>query len=898
MALAPGTRLGPYEVGVPLGAGGMGEVYRARDTRLDRQVAIKILPSHLSSDPKRKQRFEREAKTVSSLNHPNICVLHDVGEQEGTGYLVMECIEGETLAKRLEKGPLPLELVLKYSEQIADALDRAHRSGVIHRDLKPGNIMLTVSGVKLLDFGLAKPIVEAFEGGQTLTQSPETKGPLTAEGTILGTMQYMSPEQLEGKETDARSDVFSFGAVVYEMATGMPAFRGKSQASVIAAILEREPPLISASQPTTPVGLDALVKTCLAKDANERWQSIHDVKLQLKSITTAAVAGKTTQVYAQHGIGVRERWAWSAGFLMLLVLAGALYFRKPGTATQPLWANIAAPEHTRFSYFAGPVTVSPDGKKLAFVAASEQGKEDIWIRALDSPNAMELQGTEGASYPFWSPDSRAIGFFSSGKLRRVDAAGGPILTICDAAGTRGADWNQEGTILFSGTWTPIFRVPASGGTPVPVTSPKRTALSHRWPHFLPDGRHFLYLQANFSTGSGESASVYVGSLDSNETKFLLSARTNVSYFDGHLLYMRERTLVAQPFDLKKLEITGDSFPVAENVQFSDLVWGGVFSVSQTGILAYQGGASRANSQLLVFNRKGTQLRRIGEPADYGAVRVAPDGQRLVADVLDDAAANYQVNVWTHNNWTKLSFGPSRSTYPVWSPDGNRILFSANPRGPYDIFVKAANGSGSEEKLYENDSSKMTTSWSPDGKFVAYNVLSTDTRRVEIWILPMTGERKPLPFLQARYNIGSGRISPDGKWIAYVTDETGRANVYVTLFPSGKGKWQVSTAEGGSMVRWRGDSKELFYLSGTGELMAAEVNGNGQEFQVKTPQALFRMALKTGPSRYDLSSTSEQIGYDVMPDGQEFVVNSPVEGSVSPITLATNWKPIRKGEPVR
>jgi Tol biopolymer transport system component len=877
----------------------MGEVYRARDTRLNRQVAIKILPAHLSNDLTRKQRFEREAKAISSLNHPNICVLHDVGEQDGTNYLVMECIEGETLAKRLEKGPLTLEQVLKYGEQIADALDRAHRSGVIHRDLKPGNIMLTKSGVKLLDFGLAKPMAEAFVSGQTLSQSPGRSGELTAEGAILGTMQYMSPEQLEGKETDARSDLFSFGAVIYEMATGMVAFRGKSQASVIAAVMDYEPPLISTSQPLSPPPLDTLVKTCLAKDLNERWQSIHDVKLQLRTISEYAPAPTTggREVGAARGMGGRERWLWAAGILALLALTGALYYRRAYGITEMVWANITAPEHTRFSYFAGPVTVSPDGKRLAFVAASEQGKETIWVRALDEANAVELVGTDGASYPFWSPDSRSLGFFSSGKLRRIDAAGGPVLTICDASGPRGGSWNQEGTIIFSGTWTPVNKVSASGGTPTPITKPSAQSRSHRWPYFLPDGRHFLYLDANFSAGSVESASVYVASLDSPESTLLFHARSNAAYFDGHLLYMREQTLIAQPFDLKKLEVKGDSFPIAENVQFSDLVWAGVFSVSSTGILAYQGGASQINSQLLMFDRKGTVIKRIGDPADFATVRVSPDGQKIVADIHDFTAGNYQLHVWSHNTWTKLTFGAARTTYPVWSPDGNRIMYSTNERGPYDLYVKSSNGTGTAEKLWESDASKMGTSWSPDGKYGVFNVLSADKRRVEMWAIPMNGDHKPFPVLQTGYNVGQGRFSPDGKWLAYVGDESDRANVYVTPWPEGKGKWQVST-EGGSMVRWRGDSKEVFYLSSSGELKACEVDGTGQDFRAGAPQTLFRMVLKTGPSRYDLSSTSEQIGYDVMPDGKAFVVNSPGEGSASPITLVTNWKPVRKGEAVK
>ena len=886
MVLNSGRKLGPYEIQSPLGAGGMGEVYRARDTRLERTVAIKILPAQLSSEPVRKQRFEREAKTISSLNHPHICVLHDVGHQDGIDYLVMECVEGETLAKRLEKGPLPLNQVLTYGAQIADALDASHRNGVVHRDLKPGNIMLTAAGVKLLDFGLAK-LASPLASGAALTAEATQTTPVTEPCAILGTFPYMSPEQLEGKEADARSDIFALGVVLYEIATGKRAFEGKSQATVIAAILTQHPPPISQLQPMSPPALDLLVKACLAKDPNERWQTAHDVRLQLECIAEAAPT-QASAASRTKTLNTRERIAWLAGALVLLAMLAASYLQRPATATDPTWSYIVAPERTTFSYFAGPVTVSPDGRRLAFVASTPEGKETIWVRALDSPNGQELPGTEGASYPFWSADSRFLGFFAGGKLRTIEASSGPVLTVCDAQGTRGGTWNRNGTILFSGTWTPVYRVSASGGVPVPITTPNAPALSHRWPYFLPDGRHFLYLEANFSAGSVESASVHVASLDSTENKLLLHARSNVAYFNGYLLFLRERTLMAQPFDVKELRTTADAFPIAGHVQFNDLVWGGVFSVSENGVLAYQGAATLANSQLLMFDRKGTQLKRFGEPADFNFHMISPDGQKLVASILDPSASNYQLWVWSRSSWTRLTFGAWRDAFPVWSPDGSRILFASNRKGSYDLYAKPSNGMGNEQLLLESTLSKFPTSWSPDGLYVACNINSLDKRRVEVWILPLFGDRKPFAFLQADSNIGDARFSPDGRWMAYAADESGRVNVYVTSFPDRKGKWQVSS-EGGSMPRWRRDAKELFYLSSAGQIMAAEVSGSGPEFRVGTVHPLFHALLKTGPSHYDLTATSTQIGYDVSPDGQSFVVNSPASDTVPPITLVTNWR---------
>jgi serine/threonine protein kinase/Tol biopolymer transport system component len=889
MTLTSGTKLGPYEVVSPLGAGGMGEVYRARDTRLDRTVAIKILPVHLSSNPEAKQRFEREARAISSLNHPSICTLHDVGHQDGVDYLVMEFLEGETLADRLVKGPLPAEQVLKYGIEICEGLEKAHRGGVTHRDLKPGNVMLTKTGAKLMDFGLAKPSSQSHApaSGLTLT-SPVASRPLTQQGMIVGTFQYMSPEQIEGKEADARSDIFALGAVLYEMATGKRAFEGKTTTSVIAAVLERDPQPISAVQPMFPRTLDSVVKTCLEKDPEERWQSAHDVKVQLKSIATSAGPLETRATRQ-----IREPLIWIAAVAVALMIATAVYFRSPQSAAQPVWSSILAPENTSFAYFAGPVAVSHDGRALTFVATNSGGQDMVWVRPLGDLKARVLAGTEGASNPFWSADDRSIGFFAGGKLKTTDAGGGPVVTICDVTGSRAGTWSQRGVILFAATWGAIYRVPNSVGTPEAITTLDRSRgeMSHRWPYFLPDGHHFLYFAANFSGGRAESAAVLLGDLDSKESKLLFHARSNAAYMPGYILFVRDRTLMAQPFDEKRLEIRGQPFPVAEQVQYDELSWRGIFSSSFNGVLAYQGGNTGANSRLVVLDRAGKQVETIGTPGDFTTHRISPDGQRLAVGVLDASVGNYKLWLYdlSRDKQTRLTFGSGRTLFPVWAPDGGRVGFASNQSGIYQLAEKRSDGMGNEEPILDSDTSKYPTAWSTDGRFIAYNTTAPGKYAMELWIVPRFGERKPYSFLQGSFNVGQGQFSPDGRWLAYSSDESGRPEVYVTPFPAGGSKWQVSVA-GGTSPRWRRDDKELFYLAADSELMAAEVDGSGSSFQVAAVRPLFHVLLKTGIARLDLSSTSEQISYDAGPDGKRFVVNSPPIGTPPPITLITNWAP--------
>lgn len=756
MPIPSGTKLGPYEIIAPSGAGGMGEVYRARDTRLGREVAIKILPQHLASTPEVRQRFEREARAVSSLNHPHICTLHDVGHQDGMDFLVMEYLEGETLAKGLEKGPLATHELLRIAIEIADALEKAHRQGVVHRDLKPGNIMLTKAGAKLLDFGLAKaaiaPTVVDLSSSPTVSQKlGEVTTPLTARGTIVGTFQYMAPEQIEGKEADARSDIFSFGAVLYELATGKRAFEGKSQASLIAAILKEDPRPISELQPMSPPQLERVVKTCLAKDPEERFQSAHDLKLQLEWIRDAgSQAGVPALVVARRKYRDLVLVATAAVAIVAAAFFAVKFFTRTAVETQVIRAYIKpTPNSSIAGYNGGSAgfAVSPDGLRLAFVATTQEGKSVLWVRSLDSLEAQPLDGTEEATLPFWSPDSRFIGFFADGKLKKIEASGGPPFTICGAPGGRGGAWNRDGTIVFSPFFsTPLYRVSAAGGTATPVTAldPEKAESTHRWPWFLPDGRHFLYLAGNPLTPAGNPTnSIMVGSLDSKETKFLFHSHSNAIFASGHIVFLRESTLMAQPFDPKRLEFTGDAVPVAEQV--GDVIprVEGEFSASDNGVLAYLGmGAS--SRQLVWFDRSGKQISAVPGSDTYSDPHISPDGKEL-AFALETPSSDIWLYDTARKVKTRFTFSSGSSTAdmsPVWSPDGRRIAYTSIRNGRFGIYEKAADGSGQEETLVEPGPDQLyPVTWSPDGKLIAYVDWELGSGAA-LWILPLQGDHKP------------------------------------------------------------------------------------------------------------------------------------------------------------
>jgi len=876
--LSNGTKLGPYEIQSPLGAGGMGEVYRARDTRLDRTVAIKILPAHLSANPEALQRFDREARAISSLSHPNVCHLYDVGSQDGTSYLVMEYLEGETLADRLRKGPLPLEQVLKSGIEICEGLEKAHKSGVVHRDLKPGNIMLTKSGAKLMDFGLAKPVLPASPPSSGLTQTIATpQHPLTTEGMVVGTFQYMAPEQLEGREADARSDIFALGAVLYEMVTGKRAFEGKTTASTIAAILAADPPPISSVQPLSPSALETTVKSCLAKDPDERLQTVHDVKLQLRWIQESGSSSRPAAATAARKPIDRMGWLVAATLLLLLLAGVVAWWLRPRETPSAMYFNSSVPFPTNY------VALSPDGKRLALVAYSDQANKNvIWLQQVGGRGATVLPGTEGAAYPFWAPNGRSIGFFADGKLKTIDVASGrSAQSLADAPFGRGGSWSKDGVILFTpDAWSGLYRVPSSGGTPVQVTKAEvsQFQVSNRWPVFLPDGRHFLYLACNFS-GHLDKNWIFVGSLDSEERRPIVNASTNAVYVDpGYLLYWRDDALVAQRFDLHDYSVAGEPHILSDAVQYFPQTNFAVFDAAgKTLVTQTRAGKGANKSQLTWFDRHGKQLGLVGPPELVSNPKISPDGKRVAVDQIDTDGRH--VNIWIHDlnsdAASRLGFGPWLEQVTVWSPDSKQVIYTANEKLFFSIYRKNADGSGSAESLVDLGTPQQGPwDWSRDGK----NVLARKDR--ELWYVTLP-DRQARPLLQSPSLVRNAQFSPDGKFVAYSSSETGNWEVYVSPFPGFGSKWQVSRG-GGEEPRWRGDGKELFYLGPDSRLMAVDVK-NSSGFEVGPPVALFPIHLRQPLSAMDFFS------YDVTADGQKFLVNTKVDSSTSaPLSIILNW----------
>jgi eukaryotic-like serine/threonine-protein kinase len=902
MPLASGTKLGPYEIQSPLGAGGMGEVYRARDTRLDRTVAVKILPSHLSENPEAKQRFEREARAISSLNHPHICVLHDVGSQDGTSFLVMEYLQGESLEARLRKGPLPLKQALEVGIQICEALEKAHRAGIVHRDLKPGNIMLTAAGAKLLDFGLAKPamatLAQPLSGQGQLTPSTPTMnlsaltpaaGTLTQHGTIVGTFQFMAPEVLQGREADARSDIFAFGCVLFEMITRRRAFEGKSQLSVASAILEKEPEPISTLQPSTPSALDHVVIDCLAKDPECRWQNAADVAHELRWISTVALTTAIAPEESSRSLFV-ERIAWAAAVVALIAALAWLGLREHPSAPT-VRSYLPPPPQVGFDFtgdFSGPPVITADGTAIAFSARSAKDKDMLWVQSLGDLTPRKLDGTEGASFPFWSADGKFLGFFSEGHLKKIPAGGGPVTVLADAANPRGGAWNQDNVIIYEPDYREsLWRINASGGTAVRLTKfemDKHT--THRWPRFLPDGQHFLFFATNHSGGAQQG--IYFGSLKDGSYKHVIDSDSDAQYASGYLLYHLQSALLAQKFDADNGTVSGDPVPVSGSVEYDSSTWHTTFAASQNGILVYEPGSKAQGSALVRLDRSGKALNKIGEQAFYkGAGSLSPDGKHLAASIGDP-----QADIWVFDlargTRIRLTFGGATYLMPSWSADGQKIIYVRQSGVTVvtgtSLRARLANGGGQEEILMEGESSEVAHTltmpqWSPDGRYIVHLEQSGPTV-TGVWAMPTFGDKKPFAIIQPQTpqtRIIQARLSPDGRWLAYSSTESGREEVYVTHFPSGAGKWQVSQT-GGTFPSWRGDSKEIYYFGFDAFLHSATVNTKSDEFELGPVLGLFQGGY--------ISAVGN--AYDVSPDGQHFIFATNSDSVPTPLVLVTNW----------
>ncbi len=889
MAILPGKRLGPYEALSLIGAGGMGEVYRAKDTRLERVVAIKVLPAHLADRPELRERFEREARTIASLNHPHICTLYDIGRQDGIDFLVMEYLEGETLAHRLMKGPLPLEQVLQYAIEIADALDKAHRKGVTHRDLKPGNIMLTKTGTKLLDFGLAKLRQEAAPA-IPVSQLPTLKDPVTAEGTILGTLQYMAPEQVEGKEVDSRTDIFAFGAVVYEMATGRKAFEGKSQASVIGAILKDDPPPMSSLQPMTPPALDRIIKTCLAKDPDGRWQAASDLTRELKWIAEGGSQATLAPTVSAKGIRAhwREALQWGVTSLLLAAITGLAIWNLKPMSPRPVTRTVVTlpPGQQLAGLDSGPaLALSPDGIHLAYVAR-QGGTQQLYLRAMDSLEAKLIPGTEGATEPFFSPDGQWLGFFTGAKLKKVSVSGGAALTLGNVALPNGASWSSQGMIAFSPTpISGLQEVPDAGGTPQPLTRLEKEG-SHRWPEFLPGGKAVLFATGT-AAGNWTNAQVALQSVGTGERRNLVQGGTQPRYApSGHLVYAQGGSLMAVPFDPQRLTATGAAVPMVEGILQSLATGAAQYSFSSTGSLVYVPGGVQATQRRLVWvSRNGAEQPLAAPARAYRQPRLSPDGRRIAVAIEEQ-----ETQVWLYDlsreTLTRLTFEGNTNFNPVWTPDGKRITFQSNKEGPQNLFWQLADGSGGLERLTTSEYVNAPESWSPDGQLLAFIEINPTTG-YDVWVLRMgdpsagSGQvRKAEPFLRTPFNEGSARFSPDGRWLAYLSNESGRYEVYVQPYPGPGGKWQIST-EGGTEPVWNPNGRELFYRSGD-KMMAVDI-ATQPGFAAGKPKVLFEGQYLPTPATFP--------NYDVAPDGQRFLMLKPIEqaqAAPTQINVVLNW----------
>ena len=897
MTLSAGSRLGPYEILAAIGAGGMGEVYKAKDTRLDRTVAVKVLPAKSVPSAEARQRFEREARTISQLSHPHICALYDVGREDETEYLVMEYLEGETLADRLANGPLPLEQTLRHGADIADALDRAHRQGIVHRDLKPGNVMLTRAGVKLLDFGLARSFSAAPDSAAALTAMPTVPPNLTQEGSILGTVQYMAPEQLEGKTSDARTDIFALGSLLYEMATGKKAFSGSSQASLISSIMKEEPAAISTLSPMSPPALDRVVRTCLAKDPDDRWQTARDVGLQLQGIRDDRSASQPAVLPAP---GRRRRtallpWLLAAASLVLAVF-GWTHRPPPGPGLPVLRTYLPPPPNANFHTLGanvGGVALSPDGRRLAFGAHEADGMHRLWVRDLDALEPYPVPGAEEAIMPFWSPDSRSIGFFARGKLKAVEASPAPPAAreLADVIEPRGASWGEDGTIVYAPqNFKGLMRVPAAGGTPAPATELDKSKgeTSHRWPFFLPGGKRFLYMARSPDPKSplDVRTEVLVASLDGKETREVipaaLGATRTVYTAPGFLLFRRGTNLMALAFDLDRLQTSGEPLLVAKDVQGFVATGLSIFSVTPD-LLVYSTRVAEYPSRLVMLDRSGKELSTVMAGGMLINLALAADGKTLAVSRVEDP---FPPDLWLSDiavaREIRLTRDAVPQVAPVFHPDGKRLFYSAIANGPWAIWEMPLPGGKDVKVFLQSETTKTSTDVSPDGRYLMYREYNSGTRG-DLKYVALDGDRTERTYIATADDETHATFSPDGRWVAYVSDDSGRKEVYVAAFPDPARRFRVS-ASGGMQPRWSRDGKELYYIQAD-QLMASSVAQKGDDLVFSQAQPLFKLFFYTRMNPgFDLVAP-----YAVTPDGKFVAFVRSSKEVTPPLVVVQNWQ---------
>jgi serine/threonine protein kinase/Tol biopolymer transport system component len=877
LTIAAGTRLGRYEIRSKIGEGGMGEVYRAFDPKINREVAIKVLPASFSADKDRLARFEQEAQAAGALNHPNILSIYDVDTHDGSPYVVSELLEGETLHERMNGVALPSRKALDYALQVSKGLATAHEHGIVHRDLKPDNIFMTKDGrVKILDFGLAK-LTESNSGGEAQTDVP-TRKVKTDPGSIMGTVGYMSPEQVRGRAVDHRSDIFSFGAVLYEMLSGKRAFRGESAVDTLSAILKEEPPDLSSTNQSIAPALERVVNHCLEKNPEERFQSARDLAFALEALSgPSPVSDQTLNAIAalppaRSSVVKHLPWIVAGALAVALIatiLISVIYFRRPTTEASTVRLPVAIPDGVvpYWDVVTQSMSVSPDGRQLAFIGFS-QGQRQVWVRPLNALTAQAIAGTEGATSIFWSPDSQNIAFFADGKLKRVEVSGKSLQTVCAFSHpvAPGA-WSINGTIVFSDEeHGKIYRVPATGGTPS-VLVENKSARSRRWVHFLPDGRRFLF--GRYEEGNDHEG-VWAGSLDSAELKQVAAMPiARIQYVDGYLLYPRDGSLVAQSFDEKNLRLSGEPTVIVERLPFFDKTGWAEFSASQNGVLAYM--TEFPKTRLVWIDRNGRETGQIGAPDDYGQVRLSPDGQKAALRISDPRtiSGDLWIQDLVRDTRTRFVSGPADDSGPVWSPDGRRLTYFSCCEDPSSLHIKDAGDSGKGQTPIKEKDFIFPFDWSPDGRFILYEKDPT-----ELWVLPVSGDAKPYALIQTKTYDANARFSPDGRWVAFVSDETGRKEVYVTRFDHPGEKWPIST-DVGNNPRWRRDGKELFYLAADSKLMAVQIKP-GEKFDAGAPTALF----KSDPLSPD---------YDVTADGQRFLFIASAPGNQRlPFAVILNW----------